>query len=85
MPKRHEIRCQVKNSNQAFTEAPRKRVSYKTKFKEEKDLKNQAYSFILSYGLLKEFTSFSINQQGRCTQQLPGLFIIFKPIGYGTQ
>lgn len=64
MPKRHEIRCQVKNSNQAFTEAPRKRVSYKTKFKIEKDLKNQAYSFILSYGLLKEFTSFSINQQG---------------------
>ena len=64
MPKRHEIRCQVKNSNQAFTEAPRKRVSYKTKFKIEKDLKNKAYSFILSCGLLKEFTSFSNNQQG---------------------
>lgn len=39
------------------TGAPRKRVSMK-KFLIEKNAKNEAYFFILSHGLLKEFGDF---------------------------
>lgn len=57
MPKFHEIRVKMKNSNQNFAPNSAKTVSY-SKFLIEKNAKNKAYFFILSNNLLKEFQKF---------------------------
>lgn len=63
MPKFHEIRVKMKNSNQNFAPNSAKTVSY-SKFLIEKNAKNTAYFFIFSNNLLKEFQKFCVQHKG---------------------
>lgn len=75
MARTMETARNVKNSTVLCTPTVAKhRPSYKAKFQTEKDLKNQAYHFILSMGLLNEFRGFCANKSGNphndCVKEL---------------
>lgn len=57
MPRTYEIGAGKNNSNAQTASTRRNRVSYK-KFLIEKNAKNEAYSFILSQGMLDKFKKF---------------------------
>ena len=63
MPKTNEIRVSVKYSNIYTAPNSATTVSIE-KFNIEKDAKNRAYAFILSSGLLHQFTEYSNQHQG---------------------
>jgi len=62
MPKTMEDASKVKYSNHTSTLTERNTVSIEA-FNIEKNAKNEAYYFILSHGLLKQFSEFSKNYQ----------------------
>lgn len=64
MPRTNEIRVKVNNSSRNFAPDSAKTVSYH-KFVTEKNAKNKAYSFILSYGLLDDFAEFCKDYHSR--------------------
>lgn len=75
MARTMETARNVKNSTVLCTPTVAKhRPSYKAKFICERDLKNTAYHFILSMGLLNEFRGFCANKSGNphndCVKEL---------------
>lgn len=60
MPRTGSIRVKANNSTHNFAPDSAKTVPYR-KFEIEKNAKNEAYYFILSNGLFKEFAEFCKN------------------------
>ena len=63
MPKSMNNYSSTNNSNANVTSAHETREQLYSKFLIEKNAKNKAYFFILSHGLLKQFSEFSKNYQ----------------------
>lgn len=64
MPKSHEIRADMNNSSVLSTPGSAKTVPL-SKFNIEMNAKNEAYHFILAYGLFDLFLDFCKEHQGQ--------------------